>query len=92
MKKIIKITVMTVLCSLSLLFVAPGFSLSTSAATPPEEETVAPCADILQWVFDQRGTKLYKRLYNTSKGVWVGDWIFVCDLPGKGENPGVGKF
>lgn len=92
MKKISKITLMTVLCSLSLLFVAPGLAISANAATPPEEETVAPCADILQWVFEQRGNKLYKRLYNTSTHEWVGDWIFVRDIPGKGENPGVGKF
>lgn len=86
MRKISKITLMTVLCSLSLLFMAPELSISASAATPPEEDTVAPCADILQWVFEKRGNRLYKRLYNTSTMEWVGDWIFVRDL-GKHEIP-----
>ena len=90
MKKISKITLMTLLCLLSLLFVAPSFSITANAATPSEEESVDPQADILEWVYDQRGTKIYKRLYNTSTGNWVGDWIFVREIPGKGE-PVIGK-
>ena len=86
MRKISKITLMTVLCSLSLLFVAPELSISASAATPPGEDTVAPCADIIQWVFETRGNRLYKREYNTSTMEWVGDWIFVRYL-GKHEMP-----
>ena len=90
MKKISKITLITLLCLLSLLFVVPGFSISANAATSPEEETAEPQADILEWIYEQRGTMIYKRLYNTSKGVWVGDWIFVREIPGKGE-PVIGK-
>ena len=90
MKKISKITLMTLLCLLSLLFVAPGFSISASAATPPEEETATPQADVLEWIYDQRGTSVYKRLYNTSTHNWVGDWIYVGETPGKGE-PVIGK-
>lgn len=86
MRKISKITLMTVLCSLSLLFVVPEFSIPASAATPPGEDTVAPCADIIQWVYERRGRYLYKREYNTSTGEWVGDWIFVREL-GKHEMP-----
>lgn len=84
MRKISKITLMTVLCSLSLLFVVPELSIPASAATPPGEETVAPCADIIVWVFERRGRYLYKRAYNTSTDEWVGDWIFVREL-GKHE-------
>lgn len=86
MRKISKITLMTVLCSLSLLFVAPELSISASAATPPGDETIAPCADIIQWVFEKRGNRLYKRAYNTSTCEWVGEWIYVRDL-GKHEMP-----
>ncbi len=86
MRKISKIALMTVLCSLSLLFVAPELSISASAATSSGDETVAPCADIIQWVFERRGNKLYKRQYNTSTCEWVGEWIYVRDL-GKHEIP-----
>lgn len=85
MKKISKITLMTVLCSIALLLTAPEFSISVSAAKAPQEETVQPCADILRWVFDIRDNKLYKRLYNTSKCVWVGDWIYLRDLDENGK-------
>lgn len=86
MRKLSKITLMTVLCSLSLLFVAPELSISASAATSSGDETAAPCADIIQWVYEARGNKLYKCKYNTSTGEWVGDWIFVRYL-GKHEIP-----
>lgn len=90
MKRISKITLIAVLCSLSLLFVVPNFSITANAATPPEEEGVAPQSDIIVWVYDYRGTQIYKRLYNTTTGEWVGDWIYVGERPGKGE-PGTGK-
>lgn len=87
MKKVGKITLMTILCSMTLFFVAPEFCVTASAAMPPKEETAEPCKDILQWVWDFRKSdnKLYKRLYNTSKGVWVGDWIYVRDLDENGR-------
>lgn len=85
MKKISKLTLMTLFCSMALFFVAPEFSISASAAVPPKEETVEPCRDILRWVFDIRDNKLYKRLYNTSMGVWVGDWIYLRDLDENGK-------
>lgn len=87
MKKIIKISLMTVLCSMALFFMAPEFGISVNAAVPPKEETAEPCRDILRWVLDFRKSdnKLYKRLYNTSIGEWVGDWIYVRDLDENGR-------
>lgn len=32
-------------------------------------------ADIIDWRFKIEDGKMYKRLYNYSKSVWVGDWI-----------------
>ena len=85
MKKISKITLIAVLCSLSLLFVVPSFSITASAATSSGDEGVSPQADILEWILDYRGTHIYKRLYNTTTHEWVGDWIYVGERPGKGE-------
>lgn len=80
MKKKNKFTLFTLLCCLSVLFMTPNFTLVTEAATENGSEIVQPRAEILQWVFDIRDNKLYKRLYNTSTGEWVGDWIYVRDL------------
>ena len=87
MKKIIKISLMTVLCSMTLLFAVPEFGIFANAAVPPKEETADPCQDILRWVLDFRKSdnKLYKRLYNCSKCIWVGDWIYVRDLDENGR-------
>lgn len=85
MKKISKIAAMTLLCSLALFFAAPEFTISASAATPPKEETVQPCADVLRWVFKIEDNKLYKRLYNTSTFNWVGDWIYLHDIEDNGK-------
>lgn len=52
----------------------------TAEAAASTEETVSPQSDVLQWYFKEENGKLYKRLYNTTHGIWVGNWIYVCDL------------
>lgn len=84
MKRIGKIILMTMLCSLSLLFAVPSFSIFASAATPPSEEGIDPQADIIEWIYMKRGAAIYKRLFNTSTGEWIGDWIFVREV---GKHP-----
>ena len=85
MKKVGKLMLMTLLCSMALFFAAPNFSIMANAAVPPKGETAEPCKDILRWVFDIRDNKLYKRLYNTSTCNWVGDWIYLRDLDENGK-------
>lgn len=87
MKKICKISLMAVLCSMALLFAVPEFSISVNAAVPPQEDTAEPCRDVIRWVFDFRKSdnKLYKRLYNTTTQNWIGDWIYVRDLDENGR-------
>ena len=80
MKKTSKFVLLTTLCCLSLSFMTPNFTLVADAATGTGEETVQPRADIIEWVYEIRGNKVYKRLYNTSTGEWIGDWIYVRDL------------
>lgn len=89
MRKLSKITLMTLVCMLSLLFMAPGLSIPASAATPPGEEGIAPQADVLQWIYTEIDGNTYKRLYNASTGCWVGDWILVKykGEPGSGKHP-----
>ena len=80
MKKNIKMTLFALLCCFSLSFMAPGGAFVVDAASNNGTETIQPYAEILRWVYDIRDNKVYKRLYNTSTGNWVGDWIYVRDL------------
>ncbi len=83
--KIRKLALITTLCSMSLLFTTPSFSIQAYAA-PSNQGSVSPQADVLSWVYERRGNEIWKRLYNTSLGIWVGDWIY-CGEVGSGEMP-----
>ncbi len=56
----------------------PAAALPVEAAVV--EDTVAPCADAIQWHYKIEQNKLYKRLYNHSVCIWLTDWIFVREL------------
>ncbi len=84
--KIRKLFLVSALCSMSLLFTAPSLTIQASAATPPSSETISPQADVITWVYERRGNEVWKCLYNTSLGIWVGDWIYVGEV-GSGEMP-----
>lgn len=75
-KKISKLAFATTACSMALLFAAPSFTLQASAA-PADTETVSPQDSIRVWIFEEREDGLWKRLYDTTHGVWIGDWIYV---------------
>lgn len=44
-------------------------------AVEVQEYEANPRADKIDYVYEVRDGKLYKRLYNFSKGIWLGDWI-----------------
>lgn len=51
-----------------------------SAAAVKPGGTADPQADIIEWIYDERPDgSLYKRLYNYTKGIWVGKWIKIRD-------------
>lgn len=42
------------------------------------EESIMPLSDDIRYVYKiTEDGKKYKRLYNYSKGMWIGDWIRV---------------
>ena len=84
--KIHKLALLTVLCSMSLLFTAPSCVLPVSAAAPTDSGTVSPQADIINWVYERRGNEVWRCLYNTTTLEWVGDWVFVGYV-GSGQMP-----
>lgn len=75
--------------SLSIL-ACPVATMSVEAAVR-EDESVMPMSDAIEWVFDIVEGKVYKRLYNYSTANWIGDWIYVGELPGKAHGSHMGK-
>ncbi len=63
------------------VFFCPVASLPAQAASP-DEATVQPRKDDIEYRFTIINNKIYKRLYNYSTGEWIGDWIYVCDVQG----------
>ena len=72
--------------TLAVLF-GPVSTLPTQAAAS-QGETAAPMRDAIGYIFEVRDNKLYKRLYNHSTCNWVGDWIYVRDVPDGWTLPG----
>lgn len=69
---------------LSLSMLASPIASTPVQAAPAQDEAVTPQSDIIYWLYKSENGNLYKRLYNASIGVWIGDWIFVRELPKKG--------
>lgn len=73
MKKIILLLTIVLLHSIS--------SVSVSAQSPTAYQKVKNFTfndlrkDRIDWVYNTIDGKLYKRLYNFSQKVWLGDWI-----------------
>lgn len=68
-KRIMLLTIATVLGSSNLVQALPQIK-NTVLNT-----TVESRKDNIQYVYEVRDGQLYKRLYNYSKGTWVGNWI-----------------
>ena len=78
-KKISKLVGLVGAACLSLgMFFCPVATLPTQAATP---EVAVPCSEIIEWRYKIEDGKVYKRLYNYSRAEWIGDWIYLRDLP-----------
>lgn len=69
-------------CLAAMILFCPASALSAQAAPAAAEATVQPCSDDIQYVYKIENGKMYKRLYNYSTMVYIGDWIYVCDYPG----------
>lgn len=40
-----------------------------------ENSSISARADHIEWRYSTRNGVVYKRLYNYSKNIWIGDWI-----------------
>lgn len=74
-------TILTLsVCSLQPTITASASNQNFIAAQ--NEGTVAPRSDCTRWIYNIVDGKIYKRLYNCSTGVWIGDWIYVGEYNG----------
>ncbi len=65
-------------CLSAGMFFCPATALPAQAA---EAETIMPYSDIIEWRYKIEDGKVYKRLYNYSTASWIGEWIYLRDLP-----------
>lgn len=78
-RKISKLIGLVGAACLSLgMFFCPVSTLPAQAAIPG---IVSPQSDCIEWRYFIYEGKIYKCLYNASTGNWIGDWIYVRDLP-----------
>ena len=79
-------TAAVVSCAVSFLLPAGSVSASepcslSAGYTFTAESSIEPQSNKLIWIFKTENGKRYKRLYNTSTGNWVGDWIYIGEEP-----------
>lgn len=77
----------TTVLTLSLCSLQPAITATASNQTYSVEQdrgSISPKSDIKRWLYKIENGKVYKRLYNTSTGVWIGDWIYVGEYGGEG--------
>jgi len=65
---------------------SPATVLPAQAA--PAAPGIMPMKDSIEWVFDIRDHKLYRRLFNYSTDNWIGEWEYICDVPAKNKSEG----
>lgn len=49
-------------------------SPKNNTAIAEDGSTITPFSDILEWRYKVEDGKLYRRLYNRSRNVWIGEW------------------
>lgn len=67
----------TIICSLTILSLNPFPVTAAEVVTPDFGAIMTTEADLIDWRYKIEDGKMYKRLYNYTKQVWVGEWILV---------------
>ena len=85
-KKLSKLLGLVGAAALSLgMFICPATTLPAQAATSNNEGVAAPQSDCIEWRYFIYEEKIYRCLYNYSTREWIGDWVYVRDVPTKGK-------
>lgn len=57
--------------------IASTGAAASAAAASDSSDVIMPRADIIKYIYKDVDGKTYRRLFNFSKGVWIGDWELV---------------
>lgn len=66
---------MITLSSTSVAFCAD--TVTTPAPVASDSTEITPYADDIGWRYTTYNGQLYRRLYNYTKGLWIGEWELV---------------
>lgn len=72
--------IMTMALALSLCATPLSVSANVSIPIPPAntgDHSVSPQSDVILWDYKVVDGKIYKCLYNSSTGEYIGEWIYV---------------
>ena len=53
----------------------PTYATETNPSTQESHITISPRADVIKWRVKEINDRMYRRLYNYTKQVWIGNWI-----------------
>lgn len=59
----------------------PSTEFAGKTASNSPIDVAEPNKDKIGWLIKEEDGKYYKRLYNYSTGDWIGDWIYIGDVP-----------
>lgn len=62
-------------CLALAILASPTATISVHAAAP---NTAGTQQEIIEWRWKIENGNVYRRLYNYSKGYWIGEWEYVC--------------
>lgn len=71
---------LTMALALCLCATPLSVSANVSIAIPPAnagDHSVSPQSDVIKWIYIVEDGKIYKCLYNSSTGEYIGEWIYV---------------
>lgn len=69
-----KVKKIAITLSLSLLIGTMIPVTSFAKLSDTVAETIVPKKDDIRWVYKRVGNTLYRRLFNFTTNVWIGDW------------------
>lgn len=73
-----KVLLFTALLSAHLCIIAssvlPAQTITPPVITASGAESITPYSDDIQWRYKIMDGKLYRRQYNATKRVWIGEW------------------
>lgn len=69
-----KRTLLTFIMALSIITSLPIYVEAAESVSVAAETQIEPRADVMVWRYKAVDGKIYRRLYNSTKQEWAGEW------------------